>query len=148
MSRAAINDIRDAISLALSAEWPDKDIYTEQVEQELLENGSCFTITCIDSSIEHEINIRYKRAHHFAIHYFTTPDGSTQREECHEVQERLYDILEYIECDGAPIRGTRMNGHIERGVLTFTVSYDLAVYREADKPIMMEDLEQNTGANA
>ena len=146
MSRAAINDIRDAISLALSAEWPDKDIYTEQVEQELLENGSCFTITCIDSSIEHEINIRYERTQRFAIHYFTEPDGSTQKEECRDVQERLYDILEYIECDEAPIRGTGMRGNIENGVLTFIVSYDLAVYRDVEATPMMEDLEQSTGA--
>lgn len=145
MNQASINDIRDAISLALSAEWPGKDIYTEQVEQELLENGSCFTITCIDSSIEHEINIRYKRRQRFAIHYFTAPDGNAQKEECREVQERLYDILEYIECDGAPIRGEGMRGNIEGGVLTFTVAYDLAVYREADEIPVMEDLEQNTG---
>lgn len=137
-----INQIIDGISVAINSEFGDSyEIYTESVKQGLEE--PCFSILCLNPKIDQFLGKRYFRTNQFCIHYF--PSSSEPRSECQAVTERLMDCLELITVTGDKVRGTKMNGEIVDGVLSFFVNYDMFVYKEKITEQVMENLDYNTG---
>ena len=130
-----INKIIDGISIAINSCFGDEyEIYTESVEQGLHE--PCFSIVCLNPTIEQFLGVRYFRQNQFCIHYF--PASSNKRAECHSVMEKLANALEVIEVEGETTRGTKMSGELVDDMLHFFVSYDMFVYKHKEPSASME----------
>ena len=137
-----INKIIDGISIALNSCFGDDyEIYTESVKQGLKE--PCFSIVCINPTIEQFLGTRYFRTNQFCVHFF--PSSSDKRAECYSVMERLANALEIIEVEGEKVRGTKMNGEIDVDMLHFFVNYDMFVYKLKEAVEPMETIIQDTG---
>lgn len=138
-----INKIVDGISKAINVEFGDEyEIYTESTEQGLKE--PCFSIICINPANSLFRQNRYFRKNQFCIHYF--PSTESEKEECQEVTERLYDCLEYIEIDKeTKTMGTDMYAEYPDGILNFFVNYDMYVKKSRKEEIpKIEDCNYNT----
>ena len=130
-----INKIIDGISVAINSEFGDPyEIYTESIEQGFTE--PCFSILCLNPTINQVLGKRYFRTNQFCVHYFPSPDE--KRSECQAVIERLISALEIIKVDGDQCRGTDMHFELVDDVLSFFVNYNMYVYKEevADIPSM------------
>ena len=138
-----INKIIDGISVAINSEFGDPyEIYTESIEQGLIE--PCFSILCLNPTINQVLGKRYFRRNQFCIHYF--PSSDEKRSECHAVIERLIGALEIITVDGDQCRGTDMHGEVVDNVLSFFVNYDMYVYKEEAAEPVMETVSHSTNA--
>lgn len=136
-----INKIIDGISVAIHSEFGESyEIHTESIKQGLTE--PCFSILCLNPTIEQFLGKRYFRTNQFCIHYF--PSSNEPQSECFSVTERLMTTLETITVDGDLIRGTKMNSEIIDGVLSFFVNYDMFVYKETTTESVMEAVIHNT----
>lgn len=134
-----INDVMYGISNAIYAEFGDGyKIYTESIEQGLEE--PCFLITCIKPKGSQYLGRRYLREHLFMIQYFSA--GDEPRTECMDVQDRLYDALEFITVSGSLRNGTDMEGEVIDGVLNFQVNYKFFAERSEDGEYMYS-IERN-----
>ncbi|MGG0756712.1 phage tail terminator family protein [Brevibacillus laterosporus] len=122
-----INDVRDAVIVAIKKAYPVAKVYGEQLPQGFKE--PCFFVLMLESSQDKELDRRYKRFHPFDIHYFASSNS-----ERYEVAEKLTDILGLIEMQGKPIRGTKMRHTIVDDVLHFFVDYNFYVVRP--KPVV------------
>ena len=131
-----INKIIDGISVAINSEFGDPyEIYTESIEQGL--NEPCFSILCLNPTINQVLGTRYFRRNQFCIHYF--PSSDEKQSECHAVIEKLISALEIIMVGSDQCRGTGMHGEVVDNVLSFFVNYDMYVYKkEAAEPNMAE----------
>ena len=137
-----INKIIDGISIAINSKFGSQyDIYTESVEQGLTE--PCFSILCLNPTINQVLGKRYFRRNQFCVHYF--PSSDEKRSECHTVMEGLIDALEMINVDGDQCRGTGMHGEVVDNVLSFFVNYDMFVYKEEPAKSMMQTVNRNIG---
>ncbi len=136
-----INKIIDGISVAIYSEFGNPyEIYTESIAQGLTE--PCFSILCLNPTINQVLGRRYFRRNQFCIHYF--PSSDDKRSECHEVIERLISALEMITVDGDQCRGTEMHSEVIDDVLSFFVNYDMYVYKEKAVESKMEAFEYKT----
>ena len=136
-----INKIIDGISVAINSEFGDPyEIHTESIEQGLVE--PCFSILCLNPTINQKLGKRYFRTNQFCIHYF--PSSIEKQSECFAVLERLMKALEIITVTGDLCRGTDMHGEIIDGVLSFFVNYDMYVYKEKENEPAMESVVHNT----
>lgn len=137
-----INKIIEGISIALNSCFGDDyEIYTESVEQGLKE--PCFSIVCLNPTIEQFLGTRYFRTNQFCVHFF--PSSSDKRAECYSVMEKLTNALELIEVEGEKVRGTKMNGEIDVDMLHFFVNYDMFVYKPKEASEPMETVSHKTG---
>jgi hypothetical protein len=135
-----INKIIDGISVAINSEFGDHyEIYTESIEQGLIE--PCFSILCLNPTINQVLGKRYFRTNQFCIHYF--PSSNEKLFESHEVLERLISALEIITIDGDLCRGTDMHSEVVDNVLSFFVNYDMYVYKEEAVEPVMESVSHN-----
>lgn len=138
-----INKIIDGISVAISSKFGDPyEIYTESIEQGLKE--PCFSIVCLNPNIEQVLGKRYFRQNQFCIHYF--PSSDEKAYECHDIAEKLMDVLELITVDGDLCRGTDMGYQVIDDVLSFMVNYDMFIYKELESKTMMETVKQEVNA--
>jgi hypothetical protein len=136
-----INKIIDGICVAINSEFGDPyEIYTESIEQGL--NEPCFSVLCLNPTINQFFGKRYFRTNQFCIHYF--PSSIEKRSECQTVIERLIGALEYITIDGDQCRGTEMHFEVVDGVLSFFVNYDMYVYKDVPVETSMEDVSHVT----
>ena len=132
-----INKIKDGISVAINSEFGDSyEIYTESIEQGLIE--PCFSVLCLNPTINKVLGNRYFRKNRFCIHYF--PSSDEKRSECYEVIERLMDALEFITVDGDQCLGTNLHCEVVDNVLSFFVDYDMYVYKEKINEPTMESV--------
>ncbi|MBG9772417.1 phage tail terminator family protein [Brevibacillus laterosporus] len=122
-----INDVRDAVIVAIKKAYPVAKVYGEQLPQGFKE--PCFFVLMLEGSQDKELDRRYKRFHPFDIHYFASSNS-----ERYEVAEKLTDILGLIEMQGKPIRGSKMRHTIVDDVLHFFVDYNFHVVRP--KPVV------------
>nr|WP_304970928.1 hypothetical protein [uncultured Acetatifactor sp.] len=136
-----INTIMEAISVALDAEFGDGyETYIEEISQDM--DGHAFFIQCPNPTDRLFLGKRYFRQNQFCIQYFPLSEDDRNRE-CYEVLERMNLCLEYIDVDG-PMMGTKMNGKVVDGVLSFFVNYDCFVYRRGEAVPMMEEVSSET----
>ena len=134
-----IQDIINSISIAINDAFGyDYYIYTESIEQGLKE--PCFFITTISPSKEQFLGRRYFSKNTFCIHYM--PKGN-KNEECIQVAEQLFDILEILNTSIGPIRGRNLRTEIVDGMLHFFVDYNVFSYKEVEQDTM-DSLEVKT----
>jgi hypothetical protein len=118
------NDVLRGITKALDQEF-GCPVYTDDIEQGL--DVPCFLVTDLSSTDEHIVMNRHKRVYPFMVQYF--PRAKNYRMECSDIEDRLYETLEYITVSGHAIRGTDMSGNITDGVLNFEVTYEVWIFR-------------------
>lgn len=125
-----INETIKGISRAIFEEFGSGyTIYKEDVPQNFKEPS--FSIVHIRSSSDLKRPDRHMRRNRFNIHYFPT-QGEHEREEMHDVSERLFSCLEYINVLDNPCRGAKMAPEIVDGVLHFFVDYDFFVVKKRE----------------
>ena len=130
-----INKIIDGISIAINSYFGDEyEIYTKSVEQGFQE--PCFSIVCLNPTIEQFLGSRYFRQNQFCIHFF--PASTDKRAECYSTMEKLTNALELIKVEGEITRGTQIHGEIDDEMLHFFVNYDMFVYKQKEPASSME----------
>lgn len=119
MAAIKINDILDGITLVINACYPNSRIFSDSVMQGL--EPRSFIVTLLTSSIQPYPAKAYEMLPRFKVSYFP----SVGREECYDIIDALYDILEVITlADGSKLRGSDMNAEIVDGVLHVFVSFN------------------------
>ena len=119
------NKILDAISQALNSEFGDSyELYSENIKQDFKE--PCFFIMCLNPSEQNFLGNRYYRKYLFDIQYFPK-NKKSPNSELYEMQERLFNCMEYINMGntlvffdartGCILKETREEGKIEEGKL-------------------------------
>lgn len=142
-----INTLIRSISIALDAEFNEKqyEFHMEEVKQDLKE--PCFFISCLNPTTKLFFGNRYFRQNQFVIQYFPESRENTQSE-CNAVAERMTWCLERIAVTtGDEFWGTKMKYEIIDGVLNFFVNYDCFVYKVTEQEEAMDSLETNTTVN-
>lgn len=136
-----LNDILDAITKKLDKLFPDNPIYTNAVEQDLVE--PCFFVQFLEPSEKPMIGQRYFRETAVSIQYLPGETNEVLRE-LNRVTDILMDGMEYITLeDGSLLRGTGRIARpdMEERVLTFLVNYNMFVRKPKMEEEPMEDLD-------
>lgn len=137
-----INEIIKGISRAIHEEFGDGyAIYKENIPQNF--NEPCFSILHIRGTSDLKLKNRYFRRNLFDIHYFPKDDGH-EKENMHDVVERLYLCLEHIFVLDNLLRGIKMSPEIVDGVLHFFVNYDFFVKRQVNEDNPMITINSTT----
>lgn len=134
-----IDTIIDGILAVLSSEYANCKLYTESVEQGMVE--PCFSILCLSPEREKQNTLRFRDDLQFVIRYFPVTDEPYS--ECMRVSENLMDVLELIELsDKTHIRGDNMRSVVVDKVLQFMITYHPFLIEDKDLT-NMETLTQN-----
>ncbi len=137
-----IVSIMEAMGMALEAEFGDGyKACMEEMPQDM--QGGRFFIQCLNPANTRFRGRRYFRRSRFCVQYFPLSEQDRNRE-CHDVGERLFSCLEYLEVDESLIRGTKMEYEVADGKLRFFVNYDFFVYTEDTTVPAMEEVASKT----
>lgn len=133
-----INDIIKGVAKAIRNEFGDLRIYTEEIKQGLKE--PCFFISTLNPQMKQMLGKRYIIGCQVMVQYIT--EGG--KAECNDVAMRLFEVLELITVSGDLARGKNMSYEVSNGVLSFSVSYDIFVYKTEETKDYIESIEQRT----
>lgn len=129
----------DGIIAALLEEFPDADVYQEQIRQGFQE--PCFLVRNLNAAERPAMGNRSRRLYSFSVQYFPQ-SAADAKAECYGVCDTLFQLLAFIKSGGDLVRGTGMNGEVWDGALTFTVNYNLFVRTEPERnPMETLDIE-------
>lgn len=131
-----VQKIIDSIAEILDANFPDKEINTEEVKQGL--ETPCFFVFPLSISDIRHIGRRWQAKYSMCIQYI--PDSHEPRAECVKVEEKLYKLLEYITVDGKMVGGIDIHSETTDEVLSFFVTYRMLTLERPS-----EDIEMMTG---
>lgn len=137
-----LHEVKIGITKSLGKEFEQINIYTDNIRQGL--DAPCFLVTPLISTEENLLDNRYERSYPFMIQYF--PKKDAYQEECAEVQDKLFNCLEYIDVIGNAVRGNDMSGRIVNDILNFEVTYNFMVWKvraSAEESELMQTLEQH-----
>ena len=138
---ASINDLRIGINHALDKEFPNINIYGEEIKQGFEE--PCFFIKILSSAQGKELNTRYSKNISFDVHYFSDKESSNN--DCNDMTDSLYEILEYAQVGNSLYRATAMTHEVIDGVLHFFLQFNYKVIREVEKTPKMQTLDKEVG---
>ena len=136
-----LQEIKIGIAQSLDKEFENMNVYTDNIRQGL--DVPCFLITPLISTENELLGNRYERSYPFMVQYF--PKEDAYQAECAEVQEKLFNCLEYINVNENVVRGTDMSGRIVNDILNFEVTYDRMIWkvRNPEERELMQALEQH-----
>ncbi|CBZ04409.1 hypothetical protein H04402_02602 [Clostridium botulinum H04402 065] len=138
-----INDLRIGINQTLDKEFPNINIYGEEIKQGFEE--PCFFIKVLSSGQDKEINVRYKKNISFNIHYFS--DKEDLNDDCNDMVDKLYEVLEYVKVNNSLYRSNKMTHEVIDGVLHFMLQFNYHVIKEIEKAPKMNKLKQEVYLN-
>ena len=128
-----VNEIINAISVAISKKYPDFEVYTDKVEQGLKE--PCFFIKNLKRTYGTFLSKRYKTTNLFSIQLI--PDDSIN---ANEVMASLFSLLEFITIENGDIfKATNMSMETTDEVLTLTLNYDFFMKESVKKDNLMNN---------
>lgn len=127
------NEIINAITFNLN-DYYGVEVFSEENKQDFSE--PCFFIQLLDVHRGYRLQNRHKRVYNFNIRYH----GNEGFDELNSVGDDLIQILEYINVDDTPIRGSGISYEIRDGVLHFFISYVCNVEYPVDDVNKMEIL--------
>lgn len=137
-----VSDIIDGISNALYANFEGITVYSESVEQGLIE--PCFFVMPLNPSETSLIGDRAIRNVPMDIHYFPF-SKSEPRAEMELTASKLYGVLRRIALlDGNKLNGMNLHHEIENGVLHFFVEYKPIIRYPKTPDTAMETFTHNT----
>lgn len=111
----------DEIIFVLHSTFPDIRIYTETVEQGVVE--PCFIVTHLSGNGKREITKRMKIVNQFVIQFLPKSYGVNGQHKENEDCSKMMDSLRYLLADTKSYHATILDGKITDGVLTFEVEY-------------------------
>lgn len=134
-------DIKRAVAERIKENYPDYDVYTEELEQGF--SDRCFFISRITAfkqpKVRNEYVEQYKYTHSFSVTVFSENNkGSLD-----SIADCLYGALTYITADCQKIRGVNMSHSMVDNSLVFLVDYNTRVSVEDEKIPEMEVLKTN-----
>ena len=146
-----IQKVIDGIITAIRTEYDSAHfkVYTELVEQGL--KNPCFSVMCLNPSVEVTGKVRSRRYYPFVIDYFPKSDDEPV-DECNTVYETLIECLKEagLQEDGKTIlyedkiiHGSNVSGNVVDGVLHFQITYDLFLLKKEELESMMQ-FEEST----
>ncbi len=122
-----VNSIIDAICITINNDFGDDyTIYTESIKQGFEE--PCFFIHNFSATNNLFLGNRYFRESMFCINYFPL-EINKKNKECHDIAERLYECLEWLDVGDNLLRGIGLKHDILDGVLNFYVNYNSFEYK-------------------
>lgn len=137
-----IDDIITAMATTIAGLYPDCTIYTEPVEQGLVEPA--FYIHCIDVDQSDLIAKRFRHSLPFEVVYF--PFNGLA--DINATLPELLVNLALIElADGTKIRGHEISGKPIDGEGHLFVTYDIVVKIQETPPETMEEIKITGGLN-
>lgn len=139
VAETSFNAVRKGVISALDQHFPDTRIYGDEISQGFQE--PCFFVKLFPGSEKRIRGNRYKRYHAFDIHFFSNAEDIN--DDLHEMAEKLYSVLEYIDVNGDFCAGTEMEHEIVDGVLHFFVHFNLFVMKETEPLDEMDGLAIN-----
>ena len=124
-----IQKVIDGIITAIRTEYGSAHfkVYTELVEQGL--KNPCFSVMCLNPSVEVTGKVRSRRYYPFVIDYFPKSDDEPV-DECNTVYETLIECLGDITVEDKIIHGSNVSGNVVDGVLHFQITYDLFLLKK------------------
>lgn len=138
-----VSDIKKAVAAKLNQTFGlEYEINTEEVFQNM--KPPSFFIKGFMSAINQLVGRRYDKRNTIIVNFFPIKNDSTEVEQCTNVAEQLWDILEYIEWEGIKARGTNMSYQIIDKILVFQVDYNFTVLKPIEAQEKMEVLEEET----
>lgn len=137
-----IQKVIDGIIEAIRTEYGSAHfkVYTELVEQGL--KNPCFSVMCLNPSVEVTGKVRSRRYYPFVIDYFPKSDDEPV-DECNTVYETLIECLGDITVEDKIIHGSNVSGNVVDGVLHFQITYDLFLLKKEELESMMQ-FEEST----
>ena len=139
MSEISTKKILDGITLALRREFPEAQIFDEEIRQGL--RPGAFNVILTTGSQRQIVGERYRRMPLFDVLYYP----HCGREECLEIADKLSFLLNTISLPGGDlIRGTGMDFEIIDGVLHFYIRYTHYIIRASDGETM-DAIQLNQG---
>ena len=130
-----IENVIDAIVIALKREYPTMDVFTENIVQGL--ETPCFLVLSINPKNDRFLNNRYKQKHLIDVHYF--PRGG--RNEINTVFSNLFFTLEEVaDLDGNTFRGSEMRTETVENVGHLLVQYNFFVDMFETREDPMEEI--------
>lgn len=135
MSEISFNSIRDGVSLALHAAFPDRQIHGGVVEQGL--TAGDFNVVMTAAGHRQEVGRRYRRTATVDVIYCPQKDNA----ECCGVADQLTWLLECVTTpEGDAVHATGCTWSVTDGMLHMLLTYDYFVYRPCEE-VMMETLK-------
>ncbi|WP_438435408.1 phage tail terminator family protein [Gorillibacterium sp. sgz500922] len=134
-------DVRNAVSRALDAAFPDIPVSGEEIKQDL--NPPRFFVRFLEPSHTQELGRRARRDHPLVVHYF--PAGKDANEDMYEMADKLTEALQSVTVAGMPASGHGMRFQVVDGVLLFFVTYTFLVQAAAPVIPVMQTLDQTGG---
>ncbi|MDU1348272.1 DUF6838 family protein [uncultured Clostridium sp.] len=138
---ASINDLRIGINHALDKEFPNINIYGEEIKQGFEE--PCFFIKILSSAQDKELSRRYNKNVYFDIHYFSDKDNINN--DCNDMADKFYEALEYVPIGKKLYKASNMTHETIDGVLHFFLQFNYKVIKEMEEASKMQILEREVG---
>ena len=132
-----VDKIISGIANVLDQNYPDVDIYAQEVKQNMKE--PCFFIQSMEVGTRKRLANRYDQTRPFEIVYF--PKKKEDKREIQKVLDELPFLLEFIQLPDGPVMGSKMESKIEDDLGHFLVNYDFPVRRKVDEGPSMEEVE-------
>lgn len=137
-----INELTDALSVALDKQFSGCRVYTPEVEQDLKE--PCFMITLVGAEKQPLLGARANLIYNFDIIYFPASKAHT---EMLSIAGKMLAALNRITMlDSTQVNGWRQNYEVVDDTLHFFVTYQLTVIGQDGSTDMMEQYELDSKA--
>ncbi|MTI56155.1 phage tail terminator family protein [Geosporobacter ferrireducens] len=133
-----VNNIRIGINQVLDSHFPGVSIYGEEIKQGFEE--PCFFVKVLSDAISKEFNRRYRKDVFFDIHYFSNKEKVN--EDCHDIAERLYEALDYIQVGSSLLRSKNKRYEIVDRVLHFFLEFDTHMFKAQPQVPYMQTLKE------
>lgn len=134
-----IDELTDALSVALDKHFNGCRVYTPEVEQKLEE--PCFMITLVGAEKQPLLGARANMIYNFDVIYIPKSKAHT---EMFGIADKMLAALKRITTlDGTQVNGWRQSYEVVDDALHFFVTYQLTVVELDGSTDMMEQCEQD-----
>ena len=116
----------------LKTSYPTYAIYSETVEQTFIR--PCFFVKKINGSGKRVMGNKFELKNIYSIEFFPIKTDNTEKEQCLEVEDTLYEVLDTVN----NVHTANMDAVINTDVLVFTFDLDYTVKLEEEE---VEDME-------
>lgn len=136
-----INAMYTAIAEKLESLFEERPtIYFDSLPQGF--HAPCFFIKCVQTDLKQKLLNHYEMDFQFDVMYYPKDSDEDNVEELNSVGWLLSFGIEYIEFEGAPLRGTNISSRVTDDVQHVLITYPVFVRREMAKSPFMQKLIQ------
>lgn len=134
-------DVRNAVTQALQAAFPDIPVYGEEPDQ--TQDSPRLYVRLPEGTHTQEMGRRFRRENPVVVRY--NPSGALPNEDMYAMAERLTAELQQVSLSGRPLTGRDMRFEIAEGVLMFYVTYSFVVAAQEPADPAMQTLDHREG---